>query len=45
MPAGSSPSRFATRVTADRKSRLRVAESFPERSRAASTVAKVMGLW
>ena len=40
--AGSSPSRFATRFTADRRSRRRVAESLPGRSRAASMAARVI---
>ncbi len=37
MAAGSSPSRMATRFTAETRSRRRVAVSLPSRSRAAST--------
>ena len=40
--AGSSPSRFATHFTADRRSRRRVAESLPGRSSAASMDARVI---
>ena len=42
MPAGSLPRRSATRFTAERRSRRRVAESLPGRSRAASMVANVI---
>ena len=40
--AGSSPSRFATHFTADRRSRRRVADSSPEQSSAASMDARVI---
>ena len=43
MAAGSSPSRIATRFTADIRSRRRVAVSLPSRSRAVSTPARVTG--
>src|SRR5262249_52075518 len=44
MPAGSLASRIATRFTAERRSRTRVAESRPGRSRATNTVASVVSL-